>query len=183
MTARGTVTQLLADVNGGDDSAYNRLLSVVHAELQKMAKSYMRRERDGHTLQPTVLVNEVYEKLIDVADWQNRAHFFGAAATCMRRILVDHARARSREKRGGGLKRTIFDDNFGFGEENDIELLALDDALTKLRGVNERAANVVELRFFAGLSVDEIAHALDLGTATVKRDWRYARAWLHDELE
>lgn len=177
-----TVTRLLAEINGGDRGAYDQLLAVVYAELQKMAAGFMRREREGHTLQPTVLVNEIYGQLVDVRDWKSRAHFFGAAATCMRRLLIDHARGRSRAKRGGHLKRTLFDENAAFGPEDDADLLALDEALEQLRAVNERAARVVELRFFAGLSVEEVAAVLEVGAATIKRDWRYARAWLHDEM-
>lgn len=178
-----TVTRLLDAVNSGDRHAYDRLLALVYDELRKMAGGYMRRERQGHTLQPTVLVNEVYGQLMDVSDWENRAHFFGAAAKSMRRILVDHARSRARAKRGGDLRRTLFDDSLAIGEYDDEDLLSLDQALEKLRATNERAADTVELRFFAGLNVEEIAGILGIGTATVKRDWRYARAWLLEELD
>lgn len=178
-----SVTLLLQSVNAGDSEAYAKLLDLLHAELHKLAEAKMRRERAGHTLQPTVLVNEAYLRLVQGnPEWQNRSHFFGAAAEAMRRILVDHARKRLSEKRGGAAERVTFSEMNVAGEDPDIDLIALDDAVSALEAVNPRLSQVVQLRYFAGLSIEETAEVLDVGAATVKRDWAYARAWLYERM-
>ena len=177
------VTALLQSVNAGDSGAYARLLELLHAELHKLAEAKMRRERAGHTLQPTVLVNEAYLRLVQGnPEWQNRAHFFGAAAEAMRRILVDHARKRLSEKRGGAAERVTFSEMNVAGEDPGIDLIALDDAVSALEAENPRLGQVVQLRYFAGLSIEDTAEVLDVGPATVKRDWAYARAWLYERM-
>ena len=175
------ITHLLEAAGRGDRAAYDALLSAVHRELHRIAQRQMRGERAGHTLQPTVLVNEAYLRLAD-SNCENRAHFFGAAARCMRQILVDHARKRGTAKRGGGLERVTFVDDLAVDGMEDADLLRLDEALEALRRESTRVAQVVELRFFAGMTVEDIAGALGVGSATVKRDWRYARAWLNDHM-
>ena len=179
------VTQLLARHQQGDPLALNALLPVVYDELRRIAAHHMRGEKPGHTLQPTALVNEAYFRLVDqnVAAWQSRAHFFGVAAQIMRRILCDHARARRADKRGGGAARVELSDALGLGELPDgPDLVELDEALRKLATLSERQAKVVEMRFFAGLEVEEVAAAMSASPATVKRDWTFARAWLAKEL-
>ena len=193
---RATVTQLLARHQQGDRDALGELLPIVYGELRRIAAGYMKRENPGHTLQATALVNEAYFRLVDQRNvvWQNRAHFFGVAAQIMRRILCDHARARRAEKRGGDAVRLTLDDALQLGGEGGAggiggaeagapDLVELDDALKKLAGINERQAKVVEMRFFAGLSVEEVAEALGASPATVKRDWTFARAWLAKEMQ
>jgi len=177
------VTQLLAAWSNGDRSAIDKLLPLVRDELHQLAHRYMSRERPDHTLQTTALVNEAYLKLIDqrVVRWQNRAHFFGIAAEIMRRILIDHARRHLGAKRGGGNNISL-DDAAVVSEERAAELVALDDALTALAKVDERKARVVELRYFGGLSVEEIAEVLAVAPDTVTRDWRRAKAFLRREL-
>lgn len=160
-------------------------MPVVYAELHRQAIGYLRRERVGHTLQPTALINEVYLKLIDQqhVNWQNRAHFFGIASHAMRRILVDHARARHREKRGGVAEHLPLEAaEFAPSGTRNVDLVALDDALTRLAELDDRQARIVELRFFSGMSVEETAEALGVSPATVKNDWRTAKAWLHREI-
>lgn len=178
------VTQLLQRVNNGEQRAYGELIQAVYEELRRMARNHMRREVAGHTLQATALVNEACLRLMDGGtDWQNRRHFFGAAAEAMRRVLVDHARRRNAEKRGGGLQRVTFT-NLDLGIPGaDVDILALEDALEKLATESPRLVRLVELRFFAGLSIEEAAAAMDLSPATIKRDWSFARAWLLERLE
>jgi RNA polymerase sigma factor (TIGR02999 family) len=177
------VTALLRDWSGGDQAALERLMPLVYAELRKLAASYLRSERPNHTLQPTALVNEAYLRLVDQrnVNWQNRAHFFGIAAQMMRRILVDHARRRQAGKRDAApyLLQASADLPGGF---RDLELLALDEALRGLAALDTRQARIVELRFFGGLTVEETAEAAGVSPATVKREWRTARAWLAREI-
>jgi RNA polymerase sigma factor (TIGR02999 family) len=166
-----------------DPAVRERLIPLVYAELRRLAQHYMRGERHNHTLQPTALVNEMYMRLanIDRMQWRDRAHFIATAATLMRRILVDHARATGRGKRGGGVSVTSFDEQV-IGTERAVDVLALDDALRSLAQLDPRQSQVVELRFFGGLSIEETAEALSLSPATVKREWTMAKAWLHDQL-
>ena len=160
------------------------LLPLVDTELRRLAHRYMKRERPGHTLQATALVNEAYLRLVEVkrVQWQSRAHFFAMAARMMRRILVDHARARNNSKRGGDVPRVSLDEALVVSSEPEQDLLGLDDALRRLEAVHPRKGQVVELRFFGGLSVEETAEALKVSTDTVKRDWRFAKLWLLREL-
>jgi RNA polymerase sigma factor (TIGR02999 family) len=179
------VTRWLVAWSGGDQLALQRLMPVVHAELRRLARREMRRERPGHTLQTTALVNEAYLRLVDMSgvSWSDRAHFFAMSARLMRRILVDHARARRYQKRGGGAKLVPFDEELTVGSEPGTDLVALDDALEALARLDPRKCQVVELRFFGGLSVEEAALALNVSPSTVMRDWRLARAWLLKELD
>jgi RNA polymerase sigma factor (TIGR02999 family) len=181
----GEITQLLKRMQAGDRAAAARLVAEVYPELKKIARRHMRRERVGHTLQPTALVNEAYLKLVQQkeADWSNRAHFFAVAAQIMRRILVDHARTKLADKRGGGAVAVSLDDVFVFTPERSAQLVALDEALSRLEKQDERVGRVIELRFFTGLSVEETAEALKISERTVKRDWQFGRAWLQAELE
>ena len=181
------VTRLLRELEEGRPGAADELAPLVYDELHLLAVRAMRREDAGHTLQPTALLHEAFFRLVGQrdADWQSRAHFFGIAATAMRRILLDHARRQRAAKRGGGLRVTL-DDSVasaaGVDGERALDLIALDDALQRLEALDARQARVVELRFFAGLDVEETARALDVSTATVKRDWAFARAFLKREL-
>ena len=179
------VTRLLDAAGGGDREAYARLYDRVYGELREMAESTMRRERPGHTLQPTALVNEAYLRLsTEAAGWENRRHFFGAAALAMRRILVDHARRKLAERRGAGVQqRVTLTDLEVSAPEAGLDVLAVNDALDQLAVEEPRLADVVNLRFFAGLSIEDTARALDLSPATVKRDWTFARAWLGERIE
>ncbi len=182
---RATVTELLVRFQKGDGVALKELFPIVYDELRRIAAGYMKRENPGHTLQATALVNEAYFRLVDqkAVHWQNRAHFYGVAAQIMRRILCDHARARHAEKRGGDAAKLSLDEALGLGvDDGTPDLIALDVALTRLAGISERQAKVVEMRFFAGLSVEEVAEALNTSPATIKRDWTFAKAWLHKEL-
>jgi RNA polymerase sigma factor (TIGR02999 family) len=181
--SHGEVTALLRDWSGGDQHALERLMPLVYQELRKLAASYMRRERSDHTLQPTALVHEAYLRLVDQrgVDWRNRAHFFGIAARMMRRILVDHARRRQAAKRDGAADRISGSGDLVEGER-DPDLLALDVALDALEALDPRQARIVELRFFGGLTVEETAEVAGISTATVKREWQTARAWLAREL-
>lgn len=178
------MTELLAAWSAGDRAALERLVPAVERELHLLASRYLRREREGHTLQTTALVNEAYLRLVDQRQvrWQSRAHFFGIAAQMMRRILIDHARKVSNAKRGGGAVKVQLDEALLVGEERAAELLALDDALTALGVVDERKARVVEMRYFGGLSVEETAEVLGVHPDTVTREWRRARAFLRREL-
>ena len=179
-----TPTALLLAWGRGESHALDRLLPLVDTELRRLAHRYMKRERPGHTLQATALVNEAYLRLVEVkrVQWQSRAHFFAMAARMMRRILVDHARARNNSKRGGDAPRVSLDEALVVSSEPEQDLLGLDDALRRLEAVHPRKGQVVELRFFGGLSVEETAEALQISTDTVKRDWRFAKLWLLREL-
>jgi RNA polymerase sigma-70 factor, ECF subfamily len=185
MSESQEVTRLLSALTRGEGSAATKLIPVVYGELRRLAASYMRRERIDHTLQATALVHEAYLKLIEQrsVNWQSRAHFFGVAAQLMRRILVDHARGHSRQKRGGQEKRVSLDEAFIFDAGRATELLAVDDSLDRLAKIDERQARVVELRFFGGLSVEEAAEVLAVSPKTVKRDWSVAKAWLYADLK
>jgi RNA polymerase sigma-70 factor, ECF subfamily len=185
MSESQEVTMLLSALTNGEDGAASKLIPVVYDELRRLAGSYMRRERADHTLQATALVNEAYLKLIEqrAVNWQSRAHFFGVAAQLMRRILIDYARGHTREKRGGEQKKVSLDEVFLFAEQQADELLAVDDSLNLLEKMDPRQARVVELRFFAGLSVEEAAEALGVSPKTVKRDWSVAKAWLYADLK
>ena len=178
------ITQVLVAWSNGDPSALEKLAPLVSRELHRLAKHYMARERTGHTLQTSALVNEAYLRLIDASQvqWQNRAHFFAVAAHFMRRILVDFARSRNYQKRGGGAEAVELDEAVIIAPERGADLLALDEALTRLQALNERQAQVVELRYFGGLSEEETAEALKVSVRTVRRDWNFARVWLHREL-
>lgn len=184
MPTPGEVTQILHELQKGDPTAEERLIPHVYSELRRLASHYMRRERPDHTLQATALVHEAYLKLIDQHDvnWQGRAHFLGIAAQLMRRILVDHARSHHAVKRGGEQHRIPLDDVIVFSEGKSAELIALDEALSRLAAIDARQSRIVELRFFAGLSVEETAEVLNISPKTVKRDWSVARAWLHREI-
>jgi RNA polymerase sigma factor (TIGR02999 family) len=181
--APADVTQLLQQWSNGQEQALDRLVPHIHHELRKLAASYLRRERPDHTLQPTALVNEAFLKLIDqrAVKWQNRAHFFGIAAQAMRRILVDHARTHAAGKRGGGMRRVPLDENM-IGRAMDVDLLALDEALTRLAAIDPQQSRIVELRFFGGLTMDEAAEVMRISPATIGREWRIAKAWLSAEL-
>ncbi len=179
------VTTLLQRASAGDDQARAALFDVLYSELRKLAEAAMRRERPDHTLQPTALVHETYVRLADDSGrFENRAHFFGVAASAMRRVLVDHARARGAQKRGGGEAFVAVDnlDNLPGAPPGTVDLVSLDDALSRLSVLDSRQGRVVELRFFGGLSVEETATILDLSPRTVKREWQMARAWLRREL-
>ena len=177
------VTQLLNNWSNGDQAARDQLMTLVYEELHWLAHQYMKRERPGHTLQTSALVNEAFVKLVDQRDvhWQNRAHFFGIAAQLMRRILVDHARSRQSAKRGGG-RPVPLDEALTVSNERSTEVLALDEALNGLAAVDERKTRIVELRFFAGLSIEETAGVLAVSPGTVMRDWTLAKAWLRREI-
>ena len=178
------VTQLLIAWNGGDKQALDKLLPVVYDELRRQAARYLRRERPGHTLQTTALIHEAYLRLIDQksVQWQNRAQFFGLAAQMMRRILVDHARTKHRAKRGGSDVRVSLTDATSVTKDPDLNLVELDEALNRLAEIDPQQSKIVELRFFSGLNVDETAAALQISPATVKRDWKVAKAWLYREV-
>ena len=180
----GEVTQLLVDWGNGDKAALDRLTPLVHEELHRMAHRHMRHERPNHTLQTTALVNEAYVRLVDQRNlhWKNRAHFFSIASRLMRRILVDLARAHHGPMRGGGAPQVSLDEAAIVSQERAAELVALDEALTRLASVDERKSKVVELRFFGGMSVEETAEALGVSPITIKRDWQTAKAWLYREL-
>jgi RNA polymerase sigma factor (TIGR02999 family) len=185
MSDNQEVTLLLSALTRGDDGAATKLIPVVYDELRRLAGSYMRRERVDHTLQATALVHEAYLKLVEQrsVDWQSRAHFFGVDAQLMRRILIDHARGHTRQKRGGEQKKVSLDEAFVFSERQADELLAVDDSLKRLEEIDPRQARVVELRFFGGLSVEEAAEVLGVSPKTVKRDWSVAKAWLYADLK
>jgi RNA polymerase sigma-70 factor (ECF subfamily) len=179
-----TPTELLRAWGHGDSDAFDQLAPLVNDELRRLARRQMARERPGHTLQATALVNEAYLRLVDVTGvpWQSRAHFFALAARMMRRILVDHARARDNSRRGGGVQRVSLDEALVISSEPDQDLVRLDEALRRLDAIHPRKGRVVELRFFGGLSLEETGEALNVSTDTVKRDWRFAKLWLMREL-
>jgi len=182
--SRAEVTELLQQWSVGRQDALEQLLPAIYGELKRLAGSYLRRERPDHTLQATALVHEAFLKLVDQRDvrWQNRAHFFGIAAQIMRRILVDHARAHTASKRGSGERPLSLDDALVIAPAPDVDVLALDDALTRLAVVDPQQSRVVELRFFGGLTIDETAEVLGISPATVGREWTLAKAWLYAEL-
>jgi RNA polymerase sigma factor (TIGR02999 family) len=178
------VTQLLLDWGKGDQSALDKLMPLVYGELRKLARQYLNKERPGHTLQTTDLIHETYLKLVnqDRVQWQNRAHFFGVSAQLMRRILVDGARRRNRAKRGGGAPMLSLDEGALISRKSELDIVAFDEALTKLADLDRRKAQVIELRFFGGLSVEEAAEFLKVSEITVMRETRLAKAWLHRAL-
>lgn len=178
------VTRLLAEWRAGNEAALERLVPVVYAELRRLAQRYLGRERAEHTLEPTALVHEVYLKLLGQHDvqWQNRAHFFGVSAQLMRRILVDHARARRAAKRGDGQPMVTLDEAVLASAVDDATVVALDDALRRLADIDPAQSRLVELRFFGGLTVEETAEVMEISPRTVKREWAVARAWLYREV-
>ena len=184
MAAQEDITALLHRFRQGDDEATAALIAVIYGELKIMAARYMRRERGGHTLQTTALVNEAYLRLVHMksADWRDRAHFFAVAAQVMRSILVDHARKHLAGKRGGGLDVLPLDEGLVFSPGRPEPLLRLDEALTRLTEYDGRASRIIELRFFGGLSIEETAEVLNVSPRTVKREWTFVRAWLRTEL-
>ena len=178
------VTVLLQAASSGDAQSLEALMNTIYRELHRMASGLLMGESEGHTLEPTALVNEAYMRLVSgETEWKSRAHFFGASARAMRRILVDHARSKSAQKRGGRAYRTTFEDLHVVTEDRHLDILALDQALQALGAVDERLLKVVELRYFAGLSVHQAAKLLGVSDATVKRDWTFARAWLFDYMD
>ena len=179
------ITRLLVAWSDGDESALHQLAPIIHSELHRLAHHYMSRERPGHLLQTSALVNEAYVRLIDWKNvrWQNRAHFFGVAAQLMRRILVDFARERQYLKRGGGALQVSLSEAASFVVQRSVDFVALDEALNALAEIDPRKVQVVEMRFFAGLSVDEVAELLNVSKETVMRDWRLAKVWLLRQLE
>jgi RNA polymerase sigma factor (TIGR02999 family) len=179
------VTILLRRLSEGDDAAPEQLMPLVYDDLRRLARGYMQNERTGHTLQATALVHEAYIRLVDWENvtWQNRAHFFAVAAQMMRKILVDHARGRNAEKRGGGASRLALDEAVSFPSAGrDVDLIALDEALGSLSNLDRLQAQIVELRFFGGLTIEETAHALNLTPSQVRSEWTVAKAWLHREM-
>lgn len=183
-TAPGEVTGLLYELKRGSKDAEGRLIPLVYDELRRIAKMYLRREAPGRSLQPTALVHEAYMRLTDIkeVDWQSRSHFFALSATIMRRILVDRARAHRAQKRGEGWDAVSLNEAILPSPQRSADLVALDDALTRLAVLDDRQAKIVELRFFAGMSEEEAGEALGISARTVKRDWRIAKAWLFKEL-
>jgi len=176
---------MLREISAGDQNAPAELLPLVYGELRRIAQSYLKNERAGHTLQATALVHEAYIRLVDWENetWQNRSHFLAVAANAMRKILVDYARERKAEKRGGGnLDKITLSEAANFLQRQDVDLIALDDALETLAEFDAQQSKVIEYRFFGGLTIEETAHALGISPATVKREWTMAKAWLHREL-
>lgn len=178
------VTKLLADWSHGDREALDKLMPLVYDELRRVASHYLRRERPGHTLQTTALVHDAYLRLVNQKDvrWENRAHFFSIAAEAMRRILVEHARSHRAAKRGGGECKLSLDEAVDWPQEQAIDLVALDDALTSLTAIDSQKSRIVELRFFGGLTMEEIAQVLGVSLATVERGWHIAKLWLRREI-
>lgn len=179
------ITPLLLRWSQGDEVALSQLLPVVYQELHRLAQYYLRREQSGHTLQPTALINEAYLRMVkqDFPEWQSRRHFYGVASQLMRQILVEHARARAAEKRGGGGQKYSLDEALTFSEDKAVELVALDDALSALAQFDERKVRIIELRYFGGLSLEETADVLGISIATIGHEMRLARAWLRREME
>jgi RNA polymerase sigma factor (TIGR02999 family) len=184
MTSQHEITRLLAEWSNGDRQALEKLTPLVYDELRRLAARYLRQERAGHTLQSTALVHEAYMKLVgqNNVQWQNRAHFFGIAAQMIRRILVDYARARKADKRGSGAEKLSLDEAIALPGGQDLDLVALDDALEGLAKIDARQSRLVELRFFAGLTIEETAEVMQMSLATAKRDWVAAKAWLSREV-
>ena len=184
-SSAGEVSQLLKDWGDGNESALNKLIPLVYEELRRIAHRQMAKERVGHTLQTTALVNEAYLRLVGAAEvpWKDRAHFFALSAQLMRRVLVDHARGHGRAKRGGAIKKLSLDDSFAIPVGPDSNILELDDALKALAAVDARKAKIVELRFFGGFSVEETAEMLNISVSTVMSDWKFAKVWLLREMQ
>ncbi len=184
-TSEKNITRLLSDIEAGDSSAVDAIIPLIYNDLHERAHRYLISERSNHTLNTTALVHEAYLKLIgqDNVSWQNRAHFFGVASLVMRRILINHAKQKQAEKRGGGVAPETFLEDFVIQESRSEDILALDEALNRLALLNERQSKVVELRYFGGLNHEEVAEVLNLSVPTVRRDWRFARAWLNRELK
>lgn len=184
MTSTQDVTQVLRELSDGQETAPERLMPLVYDELRKLAQGYLRGEQSDHTLQATALVHEAYMRLVDWKNvsWQNRAHFFALAAQVMRRILVDHAREKQAQKRGGGLTKIALEGAISFPQQREFDLVALDDALEALAELDPAQSKIVELRFFGGLTIDETAEAMRISPATVKREWKMAKAWLHKRI-
>jgi RNA polymerase sigma-70 factor, ECF subfamily len=181
--AAGEITRLLGKVRSGDESARSTLIGVVYSELRKIAAAMMRSERPGHTLQATELLHEAYLKLVGrESNFENRAHFFAAASTVMRRILIDYARSHRSARRGGGQPPLALDENALFSLEQSDQILALEEALQRLQDIDPRQARIVELRFFGGLTEEETAKVVGVAARTVKRDWKIAKAWLFAEM-
>ena len=178
------ITQLLAEWSNGNQTALDKLYPLVYDELHRMARRYMNRERKGHTLQTTALINEAYVRLVDQkhVHWENRAHFFAISAQIMRRILIDHARSHAYAKRGGGAQKVSLDETAIIADDPAADLLLLDEALNRLAEMDPRRSQVVELRYFGGLNNEEISGVLKISENTVTRDWNMARAWLYQEL-
>jgi len=178
------VTQLLIAWSNGDKAALNKLMPLIYDELRQLARHYMSRERAGHTLQTTALVNEAYVRLVNRkgVHWQNRAHFFAIAAQLMRSILVDHARSHAYAKRGGGARKIALDDAMVISQQRAAEVVALDDALKRLAEIDPLQSRLVEMKFFGGLTIEETGEVLGLSPATIKREWSTAKAWLYHEL-
>ena len=178
------ITRILQALSEGDREAPEKLMPLVYDELRRLASGYMRRERSEHTLQATALVHEAYLRLVDQTqiDWKGRAHFFSIAARLMRQILVDHARERNAAKRGGGVTKLALDEAISFAADNEIDLVALNDALNALAAFDSQQARIVELRFFGGLTIEDTAEVLKVSAATVKREWGLAKAWLRREI-
>ena len=178
------VTQLLIEWSNGDKAALDKLIPLIHEELRRLAHHYMSRERPGHTLQTTALVDEAYVRLVNRKDvhWQNRAHFFAISAQLMRSILVDHARSHAYAKRGGGARKISLDETMIVSQQRAAEVVALDDVLKELADFDPQQSRIVELRFFGGLTIEETAEVLSLSPATIKREWSTAKAWLYHEL-
>jgi RNA polymerase sigma-70 factor (ECF subfamily) len=181
----GELTQLLVDCGNGDKAALDKLMPLVYGELRRLAHHYMRRERPGHSLQTTALINEAYLRLIDYRkmQWQDRAHFFAVAAQLMRRILVDSARSRRDAKRGGGVQKLPLDEAAAVSQEKSAEVIAVDDALKDLAALDPRKSQIVELRYFGGLNIEEIAEVLGISPTTVQRQYRIAKAWLRQAVQ
>lgn len=178
------ITQLLVEWRNGDQTALDRLVPAVYGELRRIAGNFMRRQRPGITLQASALVNEAFLRLVDSdqVNWQGRTHFFAVSAQLMRRVLVDAARRRNSQKRGGDRMRITLDDRAQVSDDDDTDLVALDEALTRLAQLNPRHSRIVELRYFGGLTEEQVAEALKISARTVRRDWSVARAWLYREL-
>ncbi len=184
MSSQPDITRLLNEANTGNRASPDRLLPLVYAELRSIAERSLRGENPNHTLQPTALVNEAYLRLVDQhsVDWTNRAQFFGIASEMMRRILVNYAQARHAEKRGGYATHLALDEAVSFYNKPDLDVLRLDETLTRLAVLDPRQSRIVELRFFGGLSIEKTAEVMELSPATLKREWRTAKAWLHSRL-
>ena len=175
------ITQILQDLRSGGRDTLNELLPLVYSELRQLANSYLGRERSNHTLQPTALVHEAYQRLIgqNEIDWQSRAHFFGVSARLMREILIEYARAKNRQKRGGEFRTQIeLDEGVGFADSKELDIISVDEALSKLEDLDEQQARIVELKFFGGLTIEEIAEVMSISPATVKREWSSAKLFL-----